>query len=146
MTMELTSKKFIPVLDSKNGILHAVLAAAVVALMLFGVEESVALALTAGVASLIGEIRGIIGKGLKFAWTWNSLAYLAVILTVVFPAFAKYFDLLPDLGEAIANQNWAKVVSLVLLLFNMLTGGRGLGGGKKEEDGEVPIERDRRGR
>jgi len=107
-------------LDSENGVLHIIISLGVLLLINFGVEEQVALALLTGLAASIGEIRGLMKKGLSFVFTWNSLIYIAAIFVVLLPGLTEYWDILPDLGKAIQDQNWAKVGTLALALINLL--------------------------
>jgi len=118
--METQIKKTWPLLDSENGIMQLIMAVGVFLLMNLGVDEAAAVALLTGLLAMFGEVRGIIKKGLDFVWSWNSLVYLAAALAVGFPALSQYWDLLPDLGRAIAEQNWALLGTLLITLFNMI--------------------------
>jgi hypothetical protein len=141
--METQIKKTWPLLDSENGIMQLIMAVGVFLLMNLGVDEAAAVALLTGLLAMFGEVRGIIKKGLDFVWSWNSLVYLAAALAVGFPALSQYWDLLPDLGRAIAEQNWALLGTLLITLFNMIL--QSFRKDKSEEEKEN-LPRDVRGR
>jgi hypothetical protein len=104
-------------LKSTNAALHVVFIILEGFLVALGVPMTTIVGFIESLTLLVGAVRE---KGFKPKFTLNLLVYVVAILGLFLPELMKYWEVLPDLVEAIIAKDINRIFSIVLLLINFI--------------------------
>ena len=104
-------------LKSTNAALHVVFIILEGFLVALGVPMTTIVGFIESLTLLVGAVRE---KGFKPNFTLNLLVYVVAILGLFLPELMKYWEVLPDLVEAIIAKDINRIFSIVLLLINFI--------------------------